>query len=120
MSKHSQKTSGKALLSSRFRYARRRLFFGRARLYPDHIALFEIGWRGFRRRKIFLRDVERISWRTDSERAANLTLHLHHGDPIRIWVEGAGLWKYRVDERLGKRLSVADDLPGSVPSASAA
>lgn len=120
MTSNPSNTSGNALLSSGFRYPRRRLFFGRARLYPDRIDLFEIGWTGFRRRTIWLRDVERISWRTDSERSANVTLYLHDHEPLRLWVKGAGLWKYQIDERLGHRLSVADDLPGSISDASAA
>lgn len=62
----------------------------------------------------------RVSWRTGSERTANVTLFLHHGEQVALRLSGAGLWKYRIDERLGKRLGVTEDLPGITLSASAA
>ncbi len=77
-------------------------------------------WRGFHRRTILLRDVVRVSWRTDSERAANVTIYLHQDHPIRLFISGAGLWKHQIDERLGNRLGVTEDLPGVAPSLSAA
>ncbi len=108
------------LLSSRFRYADRRFLFGRIRLYRDRIDLFGLHWRGLHRRTIALREVARLSWRTDTERSANMTIYLRDDEAVRLWVEGAGLWKYQIDARLGNQLNVADDLPGSMPSASAA
>ena len=108
------------LLSSSFRYADRRFLFGRARLYWDRIELYGLHWRGLHRRTIALRDVLRLSWRTDSLRSANMTLYLRDEEPVRLWVEGAGLWKYQIDACLGNQLNVADDLPGSMTSASAA
>lgn len=111
---------GKALLSGRFRVAGRRLFFGWARLYADRLVLTGFSWRGLHRRTILLREVARVSWRTDSARAANVTLHLRHDEPVRLWISGAGLWKHRIDDRLGRRFGGADDLPGTPSSASAA
>ena len=119
-SKTRQDQSGRVLLSSRFRYAHRRFLFSRARLYRDRITLWGLGWTGLHRRTISLRDVVRLNWRTDSHRAANMTIYLRDAEPVRLWVNGAGLWKYEVDALLGQRLSVANDLPGSVTSASAA
>ena len=118
--KHLNDTPGKVLLTSRFRYADHRFFFGRARLYADRIGLMGFSWRGFHRRTILLRDVVRVSWRTDSERAANVTIYLHQDHPIRLFISGAGLWKHQIDERLGNRLGVTEDLPGVAPSLSAA
>jgi len=96
------------------------VLWGRARLYPDRIELIEIRWTGVRRRTILLRDVERISWRTDTQRTANISIYRHNDSPVRFWIQGAGLWKYQIDACLGNRLSIADDLPGSIsPAASA-
>ena len=112
--------SEQILLSSSFRYAERRFLFARIRLYADRIELYGLHWRGAHHRTIALHDVARLSWRTDSQRTANMTLYLRDDEAIRLWVEGAGLWKYQIDARLGKQLNVADDLPGSMTSASAA
>lgn len=120
MSKHPIPVSEYRVLSSSFRYAERRFLFGRVRLYGDRIELFGLHWRGIHRRTIALRDVLRLSWRTDSQRSANITLYLRDDEPVRLWVEAAGLWKYQIDARLGHHLNVTDDLPGSMTSASAA
>ena len=108
------------LLMSRFRYAHRRFLYGRAQLYPDRIELFGLHWTGIHRRTIALREVVRLSWRTDTARSANMTLYLRDEEPVRLWITGAGLWKHQIDARLGKRLNVTDELPGSMTSASAA
>ena len=120
MSNNHNNESGQLLLTSSFRYADRRFLYGRAQLYPDRIDLFGLHWTGIHRRTIVLDEVARLSWRTDSQRAANMTLYLRDDDPVRLWIDGAGLWKYQIDARLGKRLNVTDDLPGSMTSASAA
>lgn len=120
MSNNRSNNSEHLLLTSSFRYADRRFLFGRAQLYPDRIELFGLHWTGIHRRTIALGEVVRLSWRTDSQRLANMTLYLQDDDPVRLWINGAGLWKYQIDARLGKRLNVADDLPGSMTSASAA
>ena len=106
-------------MTSRFRYADRRFFLGWARLYADRIQLTTLTWRGLNRRTILLRDMTSVSWRADSERAANVTFHLRH-DVVQLWISGAGLWKYRIDEHLGKRLGVTEELPGITPAVSAA
>ena len=120
MSKNHNNESEQILLSSSFRYAGRRFLFGRARLYGDRLELFGLHWRGVHRRTIALREMVRLSWRTDSQRSANMTLYLRDDEPVRLWVKGAGLWKYQIDACLGKQLNVADDLPGAMTSASAA
>ena len=120
MSREHNYQSEQCLLTSRFRYAHRRFLYGRAQLYPDRIELFGLHWTGVHRRTIVLGEVARLSWRTDSQRAANMTLYLHDDDPVRLWINGAGLWKYQIDARLGNRLNVTEDLPGSMTSASAA
>ena len=120
MSKDYNTALEQPLLTSRFRYADRRFLFGRAHLYPDRIELFGLHWTGIHRHTIVLDEVARLSWRTDSQRAANMTLYLRDDDPVRLWINGAGLWKYQIDARLGKRLNVTDELPGSMASASAA
>ncbi len=113
-------TSAKALLSSRFRYAGRRLFFGRARLYPDRIELSGITWRGIHRRSVPLDEVARVRWHGGDHQAANFVLVLRNGETLSLWVAGSGLWKYRVEACLGRRPVLQGDLPGQVPSASAA
>ena len=120
ISKNLNGAPGKVRLTSRFRYANHPFFFGWARLYADRIRLTGVSWRGLHRRTIFLRDTVRVSWRTDSERTANVTLHLHHGERIRLWIKGAGLWKHQIDDQLGKRLGVTEALPGAPPAVSAA
>lgn len=112
--------SDNVLLSSGFRYAHRRFYYARARLYTDRIELLGVGWTGVHRRTIALRDIARLSWRTDSHRSANMTIHMRDSEPIRLWMKAAGLWKHQVDACLNKRLNVVDELPGSPTSASAA
>ena len=119
ISKNLNGKPGKVRLTSRFRYADRRFFYGRARLYADRIRLTGLSWRGLHRRTILLRDLARVSWRADSEGQANVTFYLHH-DVVALWIGGAGLWKYQIDEHLGKRLGVAEAIPGVAPVASAA
>ncbi len=82
--------------------------YGRARLYEDRIKLFTLRWRG---RTVYLRDVARVVWRTDSEESVNFLLFLHDGGVVPLWMNGAGLWKYWIEERLGKPLSVVEELP---------
>ncbi|MFQ5568477.1 MAG: hypothetical protein ACE5G0_02310 [Rhodothermales bacterium] len=119
-SKAHKNASGRVLLSGRFRYAYRFLLFGRARLYRDRIVFSGMTWTSIHRRTVLLSDVARVSWRTNSERSVNMTLYLQNGESLRIWLNGAGLWKYRIEERLGNRLGVYTDIPGEMTSASAA
>ena len=120
MASTSKDVSGSVLLSSSFRYADRRFLYARARLYADRIEFYGVHWTGVHRSTIALHDIARLSWRTDSQRSANMTIYLHNDEAVRLWIEGAGLWKYQIDARLGKRLNVADELPGSITPASAA
>lgn len=116
----SKDESGSVLLSSGFRYADRRFLYARARLYADRIELYGVHWKGPYLHTIALRDIARLSWRTDSQRSANMTVYLHNAEAVRLWIQGAGLWKYQIDALLGKRLNVADELPGLMTPASAA
>jgi hypothetical protein len=99
-----------ALLSSRFRDPRRKLFYARAQLYEDRIEFFGISWKGVERRSIPLFDLARVDWRAGRERSANLILRLHSGEVIKIWMNGAGLWKYLIDANV-------HSLPLSLPEA---
>ncbi len=110
-SKPPKRKLGKALLSSRFRYAGLRFTYGHARLYEDRIKLFTLRWRGVHWRTVYLHDIARVVWRTDSEESVNLLLFLHDGGVIPLWMNGSGLWKYWIDERLGKPLSMVEELP---------
>lgn len=110
----------KALLTSGFRYAEYRLFLGRARLFADRIEFVGLHWRGVHRRTVTLHELAGLRWRTDSEGRANMTFILQHDEPIRLWLKGAGLWKYKLHACLGQQLNVVEDLPGVMTAASAA
>lgn len=77
----------------------------------DRIKLFTLRWRGVHWRTVYLHDVARVVWRTDSEESVNFLFFLHDGGVIPLWMNGAGLWKYWIEERLGKPLSMAEELP---------
>ena len=85
------------LHTSRFRYADRRLFFTRARLYMDRIEL--LGWHLGKKHThcIRLRAVERIEW-NESESAA--VFHLEQGHSVRLQLQDLGQWKATLENRL--------------------
>ena len=61
-----EKRSTHLLLSSRFRYHDRRMFFGRMQLFQDRIEVFGLHWSGIHRRTIPLSEVEQVEWWTGS------------------------------------------------------
>ena len=99
-----------ALLSSRYRDPRRTLFFARAQLFDDRIEFFGITWTGLHRRRLPLWEVSRVDWRAGRQRSPNLILRLHTGEVIKVWMSGAGLWKYLIDANV-------QSLPLSLPEA---
>lgn len=109
------------LLAARFKYAGRRLFFARARLYRDHIAL--TGWEGLERhrRVIALEDIKEVRWRPGDGSTYNVTLVLSDGERLPLWLDGAGLWKYAIAQARGQEAAVRNGaLPGEMTPASAA
>lgn len=80
------------LLSSHFRYAHKRLFFGKARLFADRIEL--AGWSasGYHFRCLPLVRLVDMDYHplTDD---ANLTLYLDDGEEISIRVQEAHRWR---------------------------
>ena len=85
------------LLSSRFRYADRRLLFARIRLFSDHLTLSGLSLAGIHRRRLALAAVEQISWTLNEPGRPNFCFHLKQGETLRIYLEAAGLWKYRLE-----------------------
>lgn len=116
----SNNTSGKVLLQGRFRDPDRRLIYAKSRLYTHQLVLTRIGWTGFHRQTIPLHHIERVNWWTGDDCLINLALYLRDDSAVKIWIKGAGIWKYQIEAQLGKRLSVVDELPRSIKPASAA
>lgn len=112
--------TGTLLLSSRFGYADRTVFFGRARLFADRIDLKGWSWTGRHRRVILLHEVEQVRWWSGRDHSANLVLYLEDGGRVSLRVGASGLWKYQIEALLGRQLNVTDDLPEHLSSASAA
>ena len=85
------------LLSSRFQYPGRRLFFTRARLFFDRIEL--TGWVLGKKheREILLDEVASIEWDTTTSAAV---LHLHEGEPVRLQFAHLESWKRSLEQRL--------------------
>lgn len=85
-----------AVLSSRLRYQDRTLLWGRIQLYRDRIEIKGFGWTGWHSRTIQLTEVEMIDWRAGDR--FNLDVLLYGGTLLTVGVNGAGLWKYQVEE----------------------
>ena len=85
------------LLSSRFQYPDRRLFFTRARLFFDRIEL--TGWHLGKKheRAIAIDDVSEIEWDTRSSAAI---LHLTDGEPVHLRLSHLDSWQYSLEQRL--------------------
>jgi len=85
------------LLTSRFQYPGRRLFFTRARLFFDRIEL--TGWNFGKKhtRHIPLDAVEKIDWKTNTPEAV---VHLTEGEPVTLRLSKADRWKQSLDQRL--------------------
>ncbi|HMB93693.1 MAG TPA: hypothetical protein VKP65_22770 [Rhodothermales bacterium] len=80
------------LLSSHFRYAHKRLFFGRARLFADRIEL--AGWSasGYHFRCLPLARMVDVDYHPLKE-DSNLTFYLDDGEEISIRVQEAHRWR---------------------------
>lgn len=80
------------LLASRFRYAHKRLFIGKARFFGDRIEL--VGWSasGHEFRCIPLARLVDMDYHPLQD-DANLTLHLDDEEVIAIRVQEAHLWR---------------------------
>lgn len=85
---------------SSFRLPGQGLFYGKARLYADHLALHGMGWKGWYSRRIALSSVVRVEWWSTERKEMNLGLHLEDGTLVGLYVPGPGLWKYALDARL--------------------
>lgn len=110
----------KPLLKSRFRFAHRFLLFPRARLYQDRVVFSGFGWRGRYHHTVYLSEVDSVKWWTGEQHIVNFALYLHDDTSIKVWIKGVGLWKFKIEEVLGKQLKMQEALPGSLSSASAA
>ena len=85
------------LLTSRFQYPGRRLFFTRARLFFDRIELS--GWKYGKKhtRAIPLDTVDTIDWKSDTPDAV---VHLAEGEPVALRLSQVDRWKQSLDQRL--------------------
>ena len=104
------------MLASRFRYADVPLFRGRARLYATHLDLTGWSWQGRHHRRLALDDLAAVAW----WRSGHLSLRLTSGEHVELLIEGSGLWKYALEDALGKRFLVCERLPEHVSRAPAA
>ncbi|HMB89962.1 MAG TPA: hypothetical protein VKP65_03890 [Rhodothermales bacterium] len=110
----------KPLLKSRFRFAHRFLLFPKAQLYQDRVVFSGIGWAGRYSQTVYLGDVDSVKWWAGNQHIVNFALHLHDDTSIKVWIKGGGLWKFKIEEILGKQVKMQEALPGSLSSASAA
>ena len=85
------------LLTSRFQYPDRRLFFTRARLFFDRIELS--GWNlgSKHTRAIPLDTVDKIDWKSDTPDAV---VHLTEGESVALRLSQVERWKQSLDQRL--------------------
>lgn len=81
-----------------FRYGDRRMLFARARLFEDRLELSGLHWRGWHQRTIPLSQIKSVDWWSGAESGPNFVLHLRNSDSLSLWMKGAGLWKYRIEE----------------------
>ena len=110
------------ILKSRFRYAEVRLLWARARLYRNRLVLTGLGPQGRYERTVSMADIESVRWRPSNGKSSyNVTLVLHDGERMQLWLSGAGLWKYAIEQCRGVTVKRhADDLPEELTPASAA
>ncbi len=85
------------LLTSRFQYPGRRLFFTRARLFFDRIELS--GWNLGKKHThaIPLDAVDKIDWKSGTPDAV---VHLTEGEPVALRLSQVDRWKQSLDQRL--------------------
>ncbi len=88
------------LLKTGFQYEQDRLFFTRARLFPDRIELS--GWHpgGQRREVIPLDRVSRVEWQREPSHKWNAVLHLEDGSARKLSLQNVEQWKHNLSERL--------------------
>ena len=104
------------MLSSRFQYPGRRLFFTRARLFFDRIELS--GWKLIKKheRAIALNEVEQVEWDATASAAV---LHLSEGEPVRLRLKQMERWKRSLDQRLNWSTTSFFPRPASKTSSTA-
>ena len=98
---HSHQHTHKVLiLSSRFRHPERRLFFSKARLFPDRIELS--GWDLTEKycQEIRLDTVQRVCWSTEGAEAGDVELRLDDGQIVRLTVTQPKRWKRSLEQRM--------------------
>lgn len=85
------------LHASRFRFAEQRLFFSRARLFPDRIELS--GWLPGKRLTdcIRLDELKSIEWDAETSVA---TFHRHEAAPVRLRLPDLPRWRQSLEQRL--------------------
>ena len=84
-------------MSSRFRDPEKRLFFARASLFPNRIEFSGFAFSGMYRRLLLLKNIERVEWKVSQKNTPNITLWLRNGKKKKLWLNGAGLWKYMIE-----------------------
>ena len=99
MGQKKTRVPAKPLLTAPFQYRDRWTLFGRAKLFEDHISLFSIHLTGLRRHTFPLADLVGVEWWSGNpDGNANLRLDLKDGRSLLLWVKGAGLWKFNIQE----------------------
>jgi hypothetical protein len=106
-------------LESSYRRDDRWIWYGRLRLYRDHLAFFEVRWTGLHRFTVPLEALTGIDW-WSSARDVNLQFDIEEQPSLRLHVNGPGLWKHEIDGLRGQQLRTPGDLPGEPPASAAA
>lgn len=87
-------------------------WFGRARLYPDHITI--TGWtaRGFFTRTIQIDTIRTVQWWA-VQNDVNFIITLQNETTVAIRLNrDAGTWNYKLHELMGQSLLEQHELPG--------
>jgi hypothetical protein len=101
------------ILTNRCCLPHRRLWFGRAFLYADHVCIQGWTWTGRYRRVIPLERIEDIKWWAVVD-DVNFMLHLDNGRSVPLQLQkGAGTWNVELHDLLGKSMLDHHTLPDS-------
>lgn len=103
----SKSSSQRPLLSSSCSLPERTLWFGKIKLFDDHIFLTGWRWTGRYTRRFELDKLERVQWWSVPE-GVNFMFHLENGKrfPLRI-EEGAGLWHWKLKEMTDSKVEMS-------------
>jgi len=94
---------GRLVQQGRFRHLNRSLFGARILLHQHALILKGWSWRGAYKRTFPLETIADIEW-WEGKNDCNFALKFNDGESMGLWVKGAGLWKYEIEEQQRKAL----------------